>query len=70
MFAVLLCLVPQSLDETTLPAWRDHLMPRAVENRWQQVGWRSTLGDGLREAAARDRPLLLWVMNGHPLGCT
>jgi hypothetical protein len=71
MFALLLlCAIPQSLDQDALPRWRDHIAPAAAESRWQQIGWRATVADGLQEAAAADRPLLLWLMNGHPLGCT
>lgn len=70
MLALILCALPQSPDAASLEAWRDHIAPRAVETRWQQIDWRPTLGDGLRDAAAEQRPLLLWLMNGHPLGCT
>jgi hypothetical protein len=24
----------------------------------------------VKEAQEKDRPILLWAMNGHPLGCT
>ena len=58
---------PPALD---LDAWRDHLAPAADELRWREIPWQSTLTDGLELAVRSDRPLLLWLMNGHPLGCT
>ena len=51
-------------------AWRDHISPTAAELRWTQILWLTTFGDGIAQADSQDKPLLLWVMNGHPLGCT
>ena len=51
-------------------AWRDYLLPTAEEIAFASLPWRSTFADGLRDASAVGKPLLLWVMNGHPLGCT
>jgi len=70
MLALLLCAAPQGLDEASLPKWREHIAPKPIESRWEQIGWRPSLTEGLRDAATADRPLLLWLMNGHPLGCT
>lgn len=80
MLALALCLTapiasvqaptPQGLTHEAMTAWRDHLAPRPAEDRWRQIPWQQSLGDGLRTAARRDKPMLLWLMNGHPLGCT
>lgn len=59
-----------ALTQADLPRWRAHLAPRPAEVAWRQIPWRQTMGAGLREAADRGRPMLLWLMNGHPLGCT
>ena len=69
------CAAPQAppadrLDVAALAAWREHLAPRADEQRWREIPWRQTIGEGLRDAASAARPMLLWLMNGHPLGCT
>lgn len=53
-----------------LEAWRDRLRPTEDERRWDEVPWVSSFAEGLRRADERGRPLLLWAMNGHPLGCT
>jgi len=42
----------------------------AAENVWRQIPWRVSLWEA-RQAAARERkPILLWVMDGHPMGFT
>jgi hypothetical protein len=48
-------------------AW---LSPRPEEEEWTKIGWRATLWSAVEEAAISDKPVLLWVMNGHPGGCT
>ncbi len=50
--------------------WRDHIMPETNELAWDQIPWLTTFKDGILAANAADKPLLLWTMNGHPLGCT
>jgi hypothetical protein len=44
--------------------------PRDEELRWLRIPWCGDLWEGRRRAAASARPLFLWAMNGHPLGCT
>ena len=61
---------PPAPAPADLDAWRDHLAPSEQEERWRSIPWAATLGDGLAAAARTERPLLLWLMNGHPLGCT
>ena len=63
-------LSPIQLADRNFAAWRDHLRPRPAELAWLRIPWLTTLGDGIVHADAESRPLLLWVMNGHPLGCT
>ena len=58
------------LSSATIPAWREHILPTDAELAWQKIGWLPTFTEGLVRADASDRPVLLWVMNGHPLGCT
>jgi hypothetical protein len=43
---------------------------RPGKEKWEEIPWRVSLTDARREAAARKKPLLLWAMDGHPLGCT
>ncbi|MDA7980779.1 MAG: hypothetical protein MPJ50_18645 [Pirellulales bacterium] len=50
--------------------WRDHIQPDLSELAWEDIPWLTTFKDGIAAADAADKPLLLWTMNGHPLGCT
>ena len=50
--------------------WRDFIKPTDIELVWASIPWRSSFQEGLIEANAQKKPLLLWAMNGHPLGCT
>lgn len=45
------------------------VLPSASENRWMEVPWRTNLAEALAEGARTNKPILLWVMNGNPLGC-
>jgi hypothetical protein len=58
------------LNDDHFAAWRQHILPSESELRWRKIAWLPTFSDGLVAADAQQMPLLLWVMNGHPLGCT
>ena len=58
------------LTEASFPTWRDRIRATESELVWQNLPWATSYHEGLRRAAAEDKPLLLWVMNGHPMGCT
>lgn len=38
--------------------------------RWADIPWETDLGAARARAAREGKPLLMWVMDGHPLGCT
>jgi hypothetical protein len=46
------------------------IKPKASEEAWAQIPWLTSLWDARVRAAAEGRPILLWEMDGHPLGCT
>ena len=50
--------------------WQEFITPTKSELAWAQIPWRTTFYDGLIESDIEQKPLLLWAMNGHPLGCT
>ncbi len=58
------------IEQHTFDQWKRHILPTADELLFETIPWRPSFAEGLRDAAAADKPLLLWVMNGHPLGCT
>ena len=58
------------LTEQNYEMWRDYIKPTENDLLWTNISWRNSFQDGLAEARAQQKPMLLWVMNGHPLGCT
>ena len=58
------------LSVADVPRWRDHVRPSTDELAFEEIDWLPSLAEGLVRANAEARPLLLWAMNGHPLGCT
>ena len=63
-----LAAVSNAQDRTDKLARR--VLPSVAEMVWQQLEWRPTLWDAVVEAHKSKRPVLLWAMNGHPLGQT
>ena len=46
------------------------IKPEPVEDKWTQIAWMTSLWEARKRAAAEGKPILLWEMDGHPLGCT
>ncbi|MFK7769503.1 MAG: hypothetical protein AB8B55_19980 [Mariniblastus sp.] len=61
---------PIELNEENVESWRVHIHPDESEMAWKKIPWLPTLREGILKATEQQRPVLLWVMNGHPLGCT
>ena len=61
---------PPQLTERTYTRLRDYVLPSKEENRWRDVDWKPSYWDAVVEAQKAEKPILLWVMNGHPLGHT
>ena len=59
-----------SLTEENCASVREQVLPKQSELAWMQIPWRPSFHEGVAEAQAKGKPVLLWVMNGHPLGCT
>ncbi len=58
------------LNSEQVEVWTRYIDPSPEERAFEKIPWHPSLGEGLLEAQRSPRPLLLWVMNGHPLGCT
>ena len=43
--------------------------PAAGEDKFDQVPWLISLWEARKVAAKEGKPILLWEMDGHPLGC-
>ena len=50
--------------------YRKWLRPPDSVEAWQRIPWRTAFAPALLEASRGKKPVLLWAMNGHPLGCT
>ena len=46
------------------------MKPQPDEVRWLEIDWKTDLWEARREAAKTGKPIYLWEMDGHPLGCT
>ena len=40
------------------------------EETWRTIPWQTNLIDAQNLAAQVEKPLFIWAMDGHPLGCT
>ena len=60
---------PAPTDET-FDELRALVLPGEDELAWRGRGWIASLWEGVIEAQRSEKPILLWAMNGHPLGCT
>lgn len=71
--AALLLAVTATAQERAPTTFAERLaaiVPPPAEREWLQIGWRAQFGKALLEADDADKPVLLWAMNGHPLGQT
>ena len=59
-----------SLTTKNFDMWKNYITPTQNELAWTRIPWLSSFSEGLTQANAQQKPVLLWVMNGHPLGCT
>jgi hypothetical protein len=46
------------------------IKPGPGEDRWAAIPWLNNLWQARQLAARLGKPILLWEMDGHPLGCT
>ena len=45
------------------------IKPHSGEDKWSEIPWASQLWEARNQAAALGKPILLWEMDGNPLGC-
>jgi hypothetical protein len=45
------------------------IKPGKDEDRWTSIPWLTDLWQARQLAAKEGKPILLWEMDGHPLGC-
>ncbi len=59
----------QNLDETTFQKLHKKLQPSSDE-AWRTIPWKISLLEAQKTAAKEQKPIFIWAMDGHPLGCT
>ena len=45
------------------------IKPDQTEDEWAKIPWMTDLWQARQVAAKQGKPILLWEMDGHPLGC-
>ncbi|HYF01709.1 MAG TPA: hypothetical protein VEJ18_22500 [Planctomycetota bacterium] len=48
---------------------RQLVKPRVSETKWEEIPWEIDLWEARRKAAALGKPIMLWEMDGNPMGC-
>lgn len=61
---------PPDITDRNFAQWFQFLVPKPQEMVWKQIPWRTSLWRATVEAQRVDRPVMLFLMNGHPLGTT
>lgn len=58
------------LDGDSFGRWKKLIESEFQYGNNQSIPWETSFAAGLKTADKAGKPVLLWVMNGHPLGCT
>ena len=59
-----------SLSREQFAKLHSAVAPSGDTERWMEIPWQTNLSDARRKAQEEGKPLLMWIMDGHPLGCT
>ena len=57
------------LSEADFQRLHKSLQP-AANTPWRTIPWKISLLDAQHTAAKENKPIFIWAMDGHPLGCT
>lgn len=57
------------LSESEFRKLHTQLLPSETEP-WRTIPWKISLLEAQRAAAGEKKPIFIWAMDGHPLGCT
>ena len=55
---------------TDYAKWHDHVLLNPSEQSYRKIPWRTSVLQGIVDAQKSDKPVMILLMNGHPLGCT
>ncbi|MBI1902656.1 MAG: hypothetical protein HYS13_16270 [Planctomycetia bacterium] len=63
-------LAAEPIDTAQFEKLHALIKPPESEAFWTTLPWLTSLWEARQQAAAEGKPILLWEMDGHPLGCT
>jgi hypothetical protein len=73
-FVILVChgtgLLAQTQEKNPVPWQELHRQLQPQQGLWETVPWQISLTIACAMARESDKPLFVWAMDGHPLGCT
>ena len=61
--------VPEQMTAERMAALQKVIRPCEGEDAFDKIAWLTTIHDARVKAAKEGKPILLWEMDGHPLGC-
>lgn len=45
-------------------------LAKCPEEPWRTIPWKTSVLDAQQQAGVEGKPIFIWAMDGHPLGCT
>ena len=57
------------LTEAEFQKLHRELQPN-LKATWRTIPWKTSVLDAQAAAAREGKPIFIWAMDGHPLGCT
>ena len=61
--------VPEQLSTVEFEKLLKAVRPVAGEDEFDKIPWLTSIWEARKVAAKEGKPILLWEMDGHPLGC-
>lgn len=59
----------EQLSDAEFTKVRKAVLPADGEDEFAKIPWLTSIWDARIRAAKEGKPILLWEMDGHPLGC-
>ena len=69
LIPVLLTQAALGLTEAEFQKLHKALQPDS-KAMWRKIPWKTSVLDAQAAAAREGKPIFIWAMDGHPLGCT
>ena len=62
--------ITPNFDKVDLNHVKTLILPKPKESKWLTINWETDLWKARQRAAKLGKPILLWEMDGNPMGCT